>query len=201
MMVDACAYFQPPSWRGSSPDLPKTDPRLEKGRQLLKLGKYKESIAEFEAVLKKTPGNPVAAAQLKLAQKEMAQDRERAILSLIQLHEKGLQHYHQEEYVRAGNAWKEALHLYGERNDPTIEREIPFQLEEMANDLKRTLHLLVEQGVFLYRQGKLQMAVATWEDILKIEPQHAEAKDFIQKAKLKIDTLEKLTSSPDSKIR
>lgn len=206
MLVASCAYLPPPEGAGSKEtreapgpsESPKAQPRLEAGQQLLTQGKYKEAIVEFEAVLKADPSNQPAAAGLRSAQKKFKEEREKAVQSLIQLNENGLQFYHREEFLMAGLAWKEALDLFRSQNDPTMERELPFQIEEISTHLDQLIRILVDKGVLLYRQGELQNAVYAWQDVLTVEPEHVEAKDYIHKARLKMETLEKLSAPPPS---
>lgn len=199
ILFSSCAYF-PHGETGpketQTPEPPKTDPRLESGQQLLKQGKYKEAIVEFEAALKADPSNQSAAAGLRSAQKKLKEDRDKAVQSLIQLNENGLEFYHREEYLKAGLAWKEGLDLFRSQNDPTLERELPFKVEEMSTHLGQLVRILVDKGVLLYRQGELQNAVYAWQDVLVVEPEHAEAKDYINKARLKMETLETLAPPP-----
>lgn len=207
ILFTSCAYF-PQRETGSketeTPEPPKADPRLETdphleaGQQLLKQGKYKEAIVEFEAVLKTDPSSQPAAAGLRSAQKKLKkEERDKTVQNLIQLNESGLQFYHREEYLKAGLAWKEALDLFRSQNDPTLERELPFKVEEMTTHLDQLIRTLIDKGVLLYRQGELQNAVYAWQDVLAVEPEHAEAKDYIHKARLKMETLE--TLSPPSR--
>jgi tetratricopeptide (TPR) repeat protein len=203
ILLTSCASF-PPVREGSkevqeTQESLKTDPRLEVGQQLFKQGKYKEAIVEFEAILKTDPLSRPATLGLQSAQKKLKEEREKTIQSLVQLNENGLQFYHREEYLKAGLAWKEALELFRSRNDPTIERELPFQIEELTTHLDQLIRILVDKGVLLYRQGDLQNAVYAWQDVLMVEPEHAEAKDYIHKARVKMETLETL-SSPQPRL-
>lgn len=198
----SCTPFPPPE--GIPPPKPPepkatespADPRLEAGQQFLKQGKNKEAVVEFEAVLKSNPSSQPAALGLRQAQKKIKEDREKLIQSLTQLNDKGLEFYHREDPLMAGLAWKEAIDLLRAQNDPNLERELPFRVEEITGHLDQLVRVLVDKGVLLYRQGELQSAISAWQNVLLIEPEHTEAKDYIHKARIKMDTLEKLSTSP-----
>ncbi|NKE72441.1 tetratricopeptide repeat protein [Candidatus Manganitrophus noduliformans] len=188
-----------PAPKSAEPSEPvKANPRLEAGEQLLKQGKHKEAIVEFEAALKADPSSQPAALGLRSAQKKMKEEREKTVQNLIQFNENGLQFYNREEYLRAGLAWKEALELFRSQNDPTMERELPFRIDEITTHLDQLIRILVDKGILLYRQGELQNAVYAWQDVLIVEPEHAEAKDYIHKARVKMETLETFSSPPSS---
>lgn len=196
ILFTSCAYFphgETDSKETQAPEIQKSDPRLEAGQQFLKQGKYKEAIVEFEAVLKAEPANQPANVGLRSAQKRLKEERDKVIQGLIQSNENALQSYHKEEYLKAGLAWKEALNLFRSQNDPTLERELPFKVEEMSTHLDQLIRILVDKGVLLYRQGELQNAVYAWQDVLTVEPEHVEAKDYINKARIKMETLETLS--------
>lgn len=207
-LFTSCAYFSPKETDSQgveqAPKSPesaesgKANPRLEAGQQLLKQGKHKEAIVEFEAVLRADPSSQPAVLGLRSAQKKLKEEREKTARSLIQLNENGLQFYHREEYLRAGLAWKEALELFRSQNDPTMEQELPFRIDEITTHLDQLIRILVDKGILLYRQGELQDAVYAWQDVLIVEPEHAEAKDYIHKARVKMETLETFSSPPSS---
>lgn len=207
-LFTSCAYFSPKETDlkelQQTPEPPETsepakaNPRLEAGQQLLKQGKHKEAIVEFEAVLRADPSSQPAVLGLRSAQKKLKEEREKTARSLIQLNENGLQFYHREEYLRAGLAWKEALGLFRSQNDPTMEQELPFRIDEITTHLDQLIRILVDKGILLYRQGELQNAVYAWQDVLIVEPEHAEAKDYIHKARVKMETLETFSSPPSS---
>jgi len=199
ILFSSCAYF-PHGEAGQketqAPEPPKSDPRLEAGQQFLKQGKYKEAIIEFEAALKNDPLSQPAVAGLRSAQKKVKEERDKALQNIVQLNENGLQFYHREEYLKAGLAWKGALDFFRSQKDPTLERELPFKVEEMTTRLDQLVRMLVDKGVLLYRQGDLQNAVYAWQDVLAVEPEHVEARDYIQKARIKMETLETLSPAP-----
>lgn len=207
-LLTSCAYFSPKETDSQgveqAPKSPesaesgKANPRLEAGQQLLKQGKHKEAIVEFEAVLRADPSSQPAVLGLRSAQKKLKEEREKTARSLIQLNENGLQFYHREEYLRAGLAWKEALELFRSQNDPTMEQELPLRIDEITTHLDQLIRILVDKGILLYRQGELQDAVYAWQDVLIVEPEHAEAKDYIHKARVKMETLETFSSPPSS---
>lgn len=207
-LFTSCAYFSPKETDSQgveqAPKSPesaesgKGNPRLEAGQQLLKQGKHKEAIVEFEAILRADPSSQPAVLGLRSAQKKLKEEREKTARSLIQLNENALQFYHREEYLRAGLAWKEALELFRSQNDPTMEQELPFRIDEITTHLDQLIRILVDKGILLYRQGELQNAVYAWQDVLIVEPEHAEAKDYIHKARVKMETLETFSSPPSS---
>ncbi|MBI3803401.1 MAG: hypothetical protein HY282_06530 [Nitrospirae bacterium] len=177
--------------------IPKENPHLEIGQRLLKQGRYKEAIVEFESILKVDPGHLAATNGFHLAEQKIKEERDKSVQSLIQLNERGMEFYHQNEFLKAGQTWKEALNFYALQNDPTLAQELPFPIEEIGTRLEQLIRLFMDKGVLLYRRGELQNAIYAWQDVLLIQPEYTEAKDYIRKAQVKMETLDKLSSSPN----
>lgn len=195
ILFTSCSALLPPQPPPPPPpQIIKENPRLEGAQRLLKQGKYKEAAAEFEAVLRADPSSAAAANGLQAAQKKLKEERDRIVQALIQLNERGLEFYHQNEYLKAGQTWKEALNLYNAQNDATLEQELPFPIDEVNGRLDQLVRLFMDRGVLLYRRGDLQNAIYAWQDVLLIQPEYTEAKDYIRKAQVKMETLDKLSS-------
>jgi len=169
--------------------------RLEAGDELLKKGYYKEALEEFKLVLKMDHLNEAAQRGAELSRKKMKAERERVAQSLLQLKDAGSNLYQRQEYVQAAQVWKEAIQLYQMQKDPAFQRDLTFNPEEIQVQLDRMIQVLLEKGILLYRQGKLEGAIATWQDVLLIDPQQQAALDYLNKARTKLETLEHLSST------
>lgn len=169
--------------------------RLEAGDELLKKGYYREALEEFKLVLKMDHLNEAAQKGAELSRKKMKAERERVTQSLLQLKDAGSNLYQRQEYVQAAQLWKEAIQLYQTQRDPAFQRDPTFNPEEIQVQLDRMIQLLLEKGILLYRQGKLEGAIAAWQDVLLIDPQQQSALDYINKARTKLETLEHLSST------
>lgn len=171
---------------------------LEAGEDFLKKELYKEALDEFKNVLKIDRNNESAQRGAELARKKFKVERERVAQSLLQLKEAGAELYQRQEYVQAGQAWKEAIQLYQTQKDPAFQHDLTFSVDEVQAQLDRIIQTLLEKGVLLYRQGKLEAAISAWQDVLLIDPQQRVALDYMNKARTKIETLEHLSSTSAS---
>jgi tetratricopeptide (TPR) repeat protein len=172
--------------------------RLEAGDAFLKKGYYKEALEEFKLVLKLDHRNQAAQRGAELSRRKIKAERERVAQSLLHLKDAGADLYQRQEYVQAAQIWKEAIQLYQTQKDPASQRELTFNPEEIQVHLDRMIQLLLEKGIFLYRQGKLEAAIAAWQDVLSIDPQQHAALDYMNKARTKLETLEHLSSTSAS---
>ncbi len=168
---------------------------MEAGEDFLKKGFYKEALEEFKAVLKIDQLNEPAQRGAELSRKKFKAERDKVAQSLLQLKETGSDLFRREEYVQAGQAWKEAIQLYQTQKDPAAPRDLTFNPDEIQAQLDRLIQTLLEKGIFLYRQGKLEAAISAWQDVLLIDSQQHFALDYINKARTKLETLEHLSST------
>lgn len=169
--------------------------RLEAGDELLKKGYYKEALEEFKLVLKMDHLNEAAQKGAELSKRKIKAEREQVVRSLLHLKEAGSDLYQHQQYVQAAQVWKEAIQLYQTQKDPAFQRDLTFTPVEIQVQLDRMIQLLLEKGILLYRQGKLEAAIAAWQDVLLIDSKQQAALDYINKARTKIETLEHLSST------
>lgn len=185
-------FVQPPPLEDSDHSLPS---HLELGEELLKNGHYKGAIYQFKEVLKTDPANENAKKGLELARRRIKADRDRIVQTVAQLKNIGNELYNRQDYVKAGQIWKEAVNLYYTQKDLAVQRELSLDIDEVTLKLDELVHILLDKGVLLYRQGELHAAILAWQDILLINPQQQEALDYINKARVKLKTLEHLSSN------
>lgn len=203
LLLTACVSLSPPENPNlnevpsiqfdAAPDSVKA--HLEAGEEFLKKGFYKEALDEFKNVLKIDRTNESAQRGVELAKRKSKVERERVAQSLLQLKDTGAELYQRQEFVPAGQAWKEAIQLYQTHKDPDFQPDLAFNVDEIQVRVDRIILTLLEKGVLLYRQGKLEAAISAWQDVLLIDPQQRVALDYINKARTKIETLEHLSSS------
>ena len=173
---------------------------MMRGESALEKEDFKEAIDEFNKVLQQDPSNEAAKERLAISHKKMKTHRENVVRGLVQMNNAGFVMYQRQEYVKAGQSWRDVIHRYESQNDPELQRELPFKIHEVKGTLHQLIRNMLDKGVLLYRQGELRAAVSAWQDVLLIEPKQPEAEEYIEKARVKIETLETL-SRPATPLR
>src|SRR3989338_197436 len=109
---------------------------MMRGESALEKEDFKEAIDEFNKVLQQDPSNEAAKERLAISHKKMKTHRENVVRGLVQMNNAGFVMYQRQEYVKAGQSWRDVIHRYESQNDPELQRELPFKIHEV----KGTLH-------------------------------------------------------------
>ena len=148
------------------------------GMLYYKQEKYDDSILQFEKILSLEPGHEKAQ---NLINKVKETKKEK-----MQKHwDKAMEYYNNEDYEKCVPHFEAILKI-----DPQHEqsKRILGRLEEIVR--KSKLKNLWESGVIYYKQGDYEKAVSQFEEILKIDPAHAQSKTFIKRAEKEMLLLE-----------
>jgi tetratricopeptide (TPR) repeat protein len=129
-------------------------------------GDYGGAIQEFLKAKEKYPKNPEITKHLNLSYYKHG----------VALFEKG-------EY-------KKALQMFSSLK-PDFEK-VGDYLKKVRSGLKKTAEDGYKNGLKLFREQKLTEAIEQWNIVLEIEPDHKKAKEYIEKAKNLLKSLEQL---------
>lgn len=124
--------------------------------------------------------NPNHAAAKELQQMALAN------ISLDKLIDKGSGFYQRGDYINARSTFKQVLAK--EPNNATAQN----YLTRIENDLKEQVEMLFNMGMVKYTEGDYDEAIKEWKKIFEIDPDHQSARDYIQKARERIDALKRI---------
>src|SRR3972149_1154381 len=129
-------------------------------------GDYAGAIQEFLKAKEKYPKNPEIVKHLNLS-----------------YYKQGVAHFEKGEYK---NALQMFLNL-----KPDFEK-VGDYIKKVKVGLKKTAEDSYKNGLKLFREQKLTQAIEQWNIVLEIEPEHKKAREYIEKAKNLLKSLEQL---------
>lgn len=112
------------------------------------------------------------------------------IAALNGLTENGMSYYKSGDYKRAGGAFKYVI----EHMPPDSASNGKFirSSDQISSLIKVCEDRMMEQGLTQYRDGNLGEAITIWKEILRLNPNHAEAKKALKTATVQLKNLEKI---------
>jgi pSer/pThr/pTyr-binding forkhead associated (FHA) protein/tetratricopeptide (TPR) repeat protein len=133
----------------------------------------------YQKALELAPGNADAQRGLSgmEASRRASQEKDKRVETLT---EQGLAQLKREEYRAAYASFSELLKL-----DPGNGRAREFR-DQAAKLLEAEVRPMYDEGVRLYNEGQLAEAMAQFQKVLAVEPDHADTKAFLQKASEKV---------------
>lgn len=156
---------------------------LTKGKEFFKNKQYKEAILQFERVIAWVPEHKEAEQYLTQAKQEYQkvniEEQKKQHL------EKGKKYYNVQKYLDAVLEFKQVLAL-----DPTNVEALKLlstTTEYVKSDKKDKLNQYFNQGVEAYTNSKLEEAIASWKQVLEIDPTHTETLDYLKKTIAKLE--------------
>ena len=129
-------------------------------------GDYAGAIQEFLKAKEKYPKNPEIIKHLNLS-----------------YYKQGVAHFEKGEY-------KNALQMFSSLK-PDFEK-VGDYIKKVRAGLKKTAEDSYKNGLKLFREQKLTQAIEQWNIVLEIEPDHKKAREYIEKAKNLLKSLEQL---------
>ncbi|MGD2119215.1 MAG: hypothetical protein PVG66_12700 [Chromatiales bacterium] len=72
-------------------------------------------------------------------------------------------------------------------------------MPQLRTEIDEQINMLLSVGDQLYREGKLEQAISAWQSLLRFDPEHAQAKTKIERARhviSKLETLRKQQTEP-----
>jgi len=163
-------------------------------------GKINEAIKQLEAVMKLNPEHKKARDYLVRAKERLAaikkeegarRDRE----SIDKHYFQGIDYYAEGEFQKAIKEWEEVL-----RMEPTHAGAKDYlekakdKIVQAGSQKRKTkaaakrheeekMEVYYKQGINYYVAGKFKEAIGQWEEVLKVEPSHKGAIEYIAKAR------------------
>jgi tetratricopeptide (TPR) repeat protein len=109
----------------------------------------------------------------------------------------GLAYYDRKDWKSAISSFNKVLEYKSKYKNTSIllskaRKEYAIQTSGVREKNKKKVDSYLHEGIALYKQDKLQDAIDVWTKILRIDPNHAKAKKYINRAKYKLKELEKL---------
>jgi|GEM_PF-4049236 len=176
---------------------------FSQGKKWLQNREFKNALEEFEMIYKIDPDFPEIKKYIKEAEENMGKPQY-IILSRQELknhYEAGLKYFKQEQFNNAIKEWEKILvdtspenpyRINAIVNISKVQRKIKFSVSsiednrikpEKENPTAKKHYL---KGVAYYIKGRYELAIKEWQAVLKYEPNHAKAKNNIEKCRRKL---------------
>jgi len=163
-------------------------------------GRFEEAIGELEEAVKLNPKHIKAREYLAKAKDKLAtikkEEEERKHREAIETHYfQGIDYYAEGEFGKAISEWEEVLLIDPEHKGAkeymekarekiasvTTERrkaEIPLRTPE-----EEKIEIYYRQGINYYLAGDYRKAIEQWQEVLRMDPSHKGAREYMAKAK------------------
>jgi len=188
--------------------------RLEKAEALYRYGvalynegKLDEAIGKLEESLRINPGHLRAQEYLVRTKEKIAamrqEDEERKRRDVIAKHYfQGIDYYAEGEFSKAIKEWDEVLSLdpehreakeYKEKAKDKISIGAPVEKERkvaLKGREEEKIETYYKQGINYYLAGEFREAIGQWQEVLRLEPSHKGAREYIAKAKERLKMTE-----------
>jgi tetratricopeptide (TPR) repeat protein len=114
------------------------------------------------------------------------------IAALNGLADSGMDFYKAGDYKRAGGTFQYVIeHM---PSDGAINNKFKKSSEQIRSLIIICEDRMMKQGLAKYRDGNLGDAITIWKEILKLNPNHTEAKKALKTATVQLKNLEKIES-------
>ncbi|NIM03380.1 tetratricopeptide repeat protein [bacterium] len=153
-------------------------------------GEWAKAISQWENALKIYRSNKEISEFLKIA-RERRQEEE-AFEKAEVLYRDGLAHYNEgkineaikqlEEVIKFNPQHRKARELLAKVREKVDE----IKKEEKARKIRETVDKRYFRGIDYYAEGEFKKAIKEWREVLRIDPTHAGAKEYLKKARDKI---------------
>ena len=150
-------------------------------------GEWAKAISQWENALKIYRSNKEISEFLKIAQKR--KQEEEAFEKAEVLYRDGLAQYNKgkiseaikqlEEVIKFNPQHRKAQELLAK----VREKVADIKKEERERMLRETVDKRYFQGIDYYAEGQFNKAIKEWQEVLKIDPTHSGAKEYLKKAR------------------
>ena len=153
-------------------------------------GEWGKAISQWKNALKLDSSNKELSEFIKIAEKRRHQ--EEALEKAEVLYRNGLAHYNEGKIKEAITELEEAIKL---NPNHTKARDYLARAREKVSEMKgeeeaKRRREIIEKhyfrGIDYYAEGKFKKAIEEWDEVLRIDPEHKGAKEYIDKARDKI---------------
>lgn len=168
-------------------------------------GEWAKAISQWENAVKIDPSNKEISEFLNIARKR--QQEEEAFEKAEVLYRDGLAQYNNGKINEAIKQLEEVIKLNPQHRKA---QELLAKVREKAADIKkeereRMIRETVERhyfkGIDYYAEGQFNNAIKEWEEVLKIDPTHSGAKEYLNKARDKIAQVSSREKRKEGKAR
>ncbi len=97
--------------------------------------------------------------------------------------------FHRDDFAQAGFIYRVLLDNYLHVKD--LISSSSFDRELLIGRINTCSKNLTEKGLLKYREGNLQEAISTWNDILRFDPENVEVRKAINTATIQLKNLQK----------
>jgi tetratricopeptide (TPR) repeat protein len=179
-------------------------------RQLVQRGKKREAVAKLKLIQEVNPGYRDTVALIRQLEEErtVKEEEQRKVVTekdrkqAERLYRKGLDLYAGERLEEAIETWRQALELNPEYVDARVDlsraesklRNLQRAeaggsgAEEASQDeLTITIKRHYLEGVNLYMNGLYAEAISEWEEVLRLNPVHENARNNIERARKRLE--------------
>jgi len=162
---------------------------FSQGLEFMQNNELRRAKNRFASVLRADPNNSEAKKKLKEVEKMIA-------VALKSAYNTGLSAYNKKQYSKAIRAFNQVLALQDPYKDAFAlkQKALRYNDKSRAEAEKRKKAKAQEymaDGIKLYRDDKLKEAIKSWEKVLDLFPNDAQAKKYIARAKYKLQQLNK----------
>jgi len=109
-----------------------------------------------------------------------------ANISIDKLLEKGIRYFERGDYLSAKSIFRQVL------DKEPLNASARNYLERIESQLKDIIEELFNIGMVKYADGDYEGAIKEWTSVIEIDSHHESAKEYIQKAKERIDALKRI---------
>lgn len=163
-------------------------------------GKLDEAIKELEEAIKFNPKHTkardcLARSREKVATMKKEQEEKKRREAMDKHYFRGIDYYAEGEFEKAVKEWDEVLRIdpehkgaqeYIDKARDKIAGATSGERERRATAKtpeEEKIEVYYRQGISFYLAGAFRDAVSQWEEVLRMEPSHKGARDYIAKAK------------------
>ena len=155
-------------------------------------GEWEKAISQWENALKIDSSNKELSEFIKIAKKR--KQEEEVFEKAEVLYREGLAHYNEGKINEAIKQLKEVIKFNPQHRKAqellakAREKVAAMKVEEEERRLRETVEKRYFQGIDYYAEGEFNKAIKEWKEVLRIDPEHKGAKEYLEKARDKIAT-------------
>ncbi len=152
---------------------------LQKGKALLSQNKFQEAHELYEKLLAKYPDVKEAQEGINIAKKNLNSEAFAQTIKNILM--EGLNIYKKGNIQGAIVKWQEGLQM-----DPSNQQLLNYIKSAQENlKLASMIPGMINEGLEIYKTGRIDEAIAKWSEVLKVDPNNVQAKGYISSAQQK----------------
>jgi len=156
------------------------DEMIKQAKALYAANKPREAYAAFEKILARDPANKEIEELMEKTRNVLNKEQNQQLLKTM-LNE-GLNIFKQGNIKGAIVKWQEVLNM-----DPeNVQAKSYIKSAEERIETANAIPKMINEGVELYKAGKVEDAISTWKKVIKMDQANAQAKAYIESAEQKL---------------